>query len=503
MKLPSTLSLAIAVALPIFAQTAWSEVVELSFDSSFEKPGVLREEHAPEWLTNIEQEGGAFLDDPRGWHVAANAQPGVGQLEISLDRKKVTGNLVVAVLFDTDDTGDLSLQLFDAEGKVVAADLFGNLVDVGKEAITDTFVIPLGKYPTATKVVFERIRGELQMYGVALFPVDMEGTPAAAEMKKLADALGDPLSLANPLSKSLTRIAKNSKIAVDPALSAPPKNTTPAAAAPRRKYAAAQPPAAGLKVAPAPEDGLVGYWNMAHGDASDASGHGRHGQMRGGVVVVDGLHGKALKLRKNPTDNRDIPWDAVTLQPTPDLNLKENLTVSAWVKYSTIARRWGSQIVWFGDSQFGRDPWDLHILPDGTLEFRTDRSVTGKPVFTVHNDEIKLSPKGEKLLNQHVSVQSPDILAPETWYFVTGTGEKISPRMFAFKLYVNGEQVGEVKTEETVNYPSEQMWMTIGGVDKGTWQNFDGLVEEVRVYKRALSPAEIQTLYRQPWAAAK
>jgi len=43
------------------------------------------------------------------------------------------------------------------------------------------------------------------------------------------------------------------------------------------------------------------------------------------------------------------------------------------------------------------------------------------------------------------------------------------------------------------------MWMTIGGVDKGTWQNFDGEIDEVRIYDRALTPAEIQALYNQPW----
>ena len=269
--------------------------------------------------------------------------------------------------------------------------------------------------------------------------------------------------------------------------------------APVEKYPGAVPPAVGAVIPPVPVDGLVGYWNFDHADATDASGRGHDGRLRGGASFVTGVRGQALRLRKNPSSARAVSWDSVTLPTTPDLDLKETLTVTAWVKYTSIAPRWGSQIAWFGDRQYGRDPWDLHLDTDGTLEFRTDRSVTGKPVFTVFDNEIKLSPTGEKMLNQHVAVDSPKILAPDTWYFVAGTLEKLSPKMGALKLYVNGEIVGRARTGETVNYPTDKMWMSIGGVDEGEWQNFDGAIDEVRVYNRALTPAEIKALYGQSW----
>jgi hypothetical protein len=107
------------------------------------------------------------------------------------------------------------------------------------------------------------------------------------------------------------------------------------------------------------------------------------------------------------------------------------------------------------------------------------------------------------MMNQHVGVWSPDTLAPETWYFVAGTIEKIAPRKTVLRLFVNGDSVGEVRTPEVVNYPTDKMWMTIGAVDLGTWQNFDGLIADVRVYNRPLSAAEIKTLYQQPWQSGK
>ncbi len=482
------------------------QVTELSFDKRFEKAGEVPVTRAASWIVSVEQKGGAFLDEPRCWHVPATAAEGAGRLDIALDRKQINESLVATVLFDAENSADLAIQLFDAQGRTVVLDLFGNLVDVGRDAATNTFIIPLAKYPSAEKIVLRRIRGDVKVYGIVLYPVVTEGTPVKEALTELARVLGDPLSPENPLLKGLQQVAKSGGVAIAPVHSPAPKvgAEKPAAAPPRAKYAAAVPPAAGRATSAPPPDGLMGWWNFASGNAADAGARKHDGKIRGGAQIVDGLHGKALKLRKNPSPPPGaVSWDSVTVPVTPDLSLADTLTVSAWIKYSSIAPTWGSQIVWFGDAQLGRDPYVLHLFTDGTLELRSDRSVTGRPVFTVFENEIYLSPKGEPRMNQHVGVQSPNTLAPETWYFVAGTIEKRAPKQTVLKLFVNGEPVGEEKTSEVVNYPTDKMWMTIGAVDEGTWQNFDGLIEEVRVYNRALDPAEIKALYNQPWKTGK
>ena len=494
-------------ALPLFSllciitlaahAAAKPEIAELNFDPQCEQPGALKAAKAPAWITQITQIGGHYLANPRCWHVAPNAPEGLGRISIAIDRAQMKSNLVATILFEADDNADLAVQLFDAQGRVVVVDLFGNLVDVGKDAATDTFFIPLKKYPTADHLVIRRISGEVKVYGVVLYPVVTEGTPVKDELEKLARSLGDPLSPENPLVKGLQQIAKAGNVTLGGTKASDTKGGD-AAGKVRGVYPGAVPPPAGMKIFPPTTEGLVGHWDFERGDASDASGRQHHARIRGGAQVENGLHGKALHTRKNPSSARDVSWDSATMPVTPDLNLTESLTVSAWIKYDSIAPNWGSQIVWFGDSQFGRDPWDLHLLNDGTLEFRTDRSVTGKPIFTVFDDELKLSPNGKPMPNQHVSVRSPKTLAPGTWYFVAGTLARLTPHLNILRLYVNGEQVGEVKTPESVNYPSDKMWMTIGGVDEGTWQNFDGLIDNVRVYNRPLSAAEIKSLSYQP-----
>jgi concanavalin A-like lectin/glucanase superfamily protein len=510
------LSIAAAVRFAV-AATVEPEVAELTFDRRFEKSDALAEAHQPAWITNVEQQGGQFLDDPRGWQVAASAPEGIGRLMIAVDRQRLNSDLVATILFDADDAADIAVQLFDAQGRVVIVDLFGNLVDVGKELTTDTFIIPLRKYPTAEKIVIRRIQGAVNVRGTVLFPVAMQGEPVNEELEKLARVLGDPLSPENPLLKSLQNVARSAKVTIDPALAAAfrpattvalksaggapakpttaagvPASHTPSATKPERGvYQAAVAPAAVAATTSLPSSGLVAYWNFDHGDDADAGPHKLNGRIRGAAQFVDGIRGKAIRLH-------GAGHEAVGVRHAAALDLKDTLTVAAWIKYSSIAPTWGSQIVWYGDEQLGRDPWSLQLLTDGTLCLRSDRSVTGKPVFTVFDNEIKLSGKGEEELNQHVEVDSPKTLAPETWYFVAGTIEKISPRLRSLKLYVNGEMVGEVKTEEAVTYDTSRMWMEIGGVDFGNWQNFDGAIDEVRVYNRPLAPSEIQALYLQP-----
>ena len=481
------------------------QVAELSFDRRFEKAGAVADTEVPAWIASVQQKGGEFLDAPKCWHVAAAGREGVGQLAVGLDRKQINQNLVATVLFDADDSADLAIQLFDAQGRAVVLDLFGNLVDVGRDATTNTFIIPLVKYPTAEKIVVRRIRGDVKVYGLVLYPVVVEGTPVKEALTELARVLGDPLSPENPLLKGLQQIAKSGSVAIDPAHPATSALSKDHATLEkvRVKYAAAVAPAVSAKLLPAPTAGLMGWWNFSDGTGNDSSPRNHNGVIHGGAKFVDGLHGKAMKLRKNPNPPQTVSWDSVTMPVTQDLALSESATVSAWIKYTSIAARWGAQIVWFGDEQLGRDPLSLNLWTDGTLELRSDRSVTGAPVFTVFENEIQLSPKGRPMMNQHVGVKSPGTLAPETWYFVAGTIEKLGPRESVLRLFVNGEKVGELGTSEVVNYPTDKMWMTIGAVDLGTWQNFDGLIEDVRVYNRPLAPAEMQALYSQPWRTAK
>ena len=426
-----------------------------------------------------------FSDAPPGWIVPANAAPGSGRLTLKIDRQQLPGDLVATVLLDEKENSDIAIQLFDHENRVVALDLFGNLVSVGKDFSTDTFVIPLRKYPSAEKIVVRQINGAVSLRGMVLYPVVTEGEPVPEALRKLAAVLRDPLSDENPLAKSLQQIAVKTKSQIDPILQSGAATETKASG-PKYYDAATIIPA--VVAQPVPEAGLAAHWSFDGAILTDSGplklpAHGRYG-------FSDGVRGGALRLD-------GAVRQSVTIEHSPALDLKDSLTVSAWIKYSSIAPNWGSEIAWYGDRQLGRDPWQLHLLPGGYLEFRSDRSVTGTPVFTVFDNEIQLSKTGAPQQNQHVGVIAPNLLSPNVWYFVAGSIEKSGQHSSIFRLYVNGQQVSQVRTDEVVDYDTNTMWMQIGSVDKGEWQNYSGLIDELRVYNRALSKDEITALYSE------
>ncbi len=98
---------------------------------------------------------------------------------------------------------------------MIVLDLFANLVVVGREAKTDTFVVPLRKYPAAAKVAVRRIRGDVKVFGLALMPVVGEAEGDAQTLQELARLLGDPLSPDTPLVKGIASIAARNDVPVE------------------------------------------------------------------------------------------------------------------------------------------------------------------------------------------------------------------------------------------------------------------------------------------------
>lgn len=181
-------------------------------------------------------------------------------------------------------------------------------------------------------------------------------------------------------------------------------------------------------------------------------------------------------------------------EPSTQFELLDTITVSAWVKPETRGKT--GQIVWFGDRRGGRDPWQLTVLGNGKVRFRTDRAVTRRPAFPVRQQEIIVADGGVPHLNQHIAAESPDMLPLNEWSFVTGRIQKISESESVITVFVNGTAVDEVRTTESVDYDTAGMWLTIGAVHEGDTQNFDGSIDEVRVYRNALTEDEIRELYR-------
>ena len=188
---------------------------------------------------------------------------------------------------------------------------------------------------------------------------------------------------------------------------------------------------------------------------ADATGKGHTGTISGATRTASGRNGYALSF--------DGVNDWVTVSDAADLDLTSGMTLEAWVRPSslsgwrTVVMKQNSAGLAYGLYANDNDPW-----PALTVSIAgADRSSVGT---------------AQLLLN--------------TWTHVAGTYDGATLR-----LYVNGVQVRSVP--QTGSMAVTTGVLRIGG--NSVWgEYFAGLIDEVRVYDRALSEAEIQTDMNTP-----
>ena len=206
--------------------------------------------------------------------------------------------------------------------------------------------------------------------------------------------------------------------------------------------------------------GLVGYWPLNDGSGSkagDASGNGNTGTVTGATWTA-GNRGNSLDF--NGTDQHVIVNASSVLNPTT------SLTVSAWIKPDAVDNEW-SPVVESGGN-----------LNSGTGYFFGYYTATNSFVFEVGDGSY-----------DSVSVTLP----VGRWYHVVGT-YSASGNLY---LYVNGAQVGtHSHTVASISYDSNPF--TIGKLAYccATGHHFDGQIDDVRIYNRALSATDVSALYQ-------
>ena len=183
------------------------------------------------------------------------------------------------------------------------------------------------------------------------------------------------------------------------------------------------------------------------------SGKGNHGTIYGATWVSKGRWGPALSF-----DGVD---DYVEIAYSQSLNTPY-ITVEAWVIYSgstgaknPIVARWGDRSI------------AVFNLAVNTSDF---------PQFEARDPNVTTK----------VVASTP--IAQDTWYHLVGTYDSSYVR-----IYVNGVIAGETSA---TGDPLQQPTSNPVQVGKDQFDNyFYGIVNEVRIYNRALTADEIRALY--------
>jgi len=211
---------------------------------------------------------------------------------------------------------------------------------------------------------------------------------------------------------------------------------------------------------PAATSGLIAAYSFNEGTGStvaDASGTGNGGSIGSATWTTSGKYGGALSF--NGTNAR------VTVPDAPSLRLTNAMTLEAWVYPTAITNKW-RDVVYKGD--------DNYYLEATSSPGR--RPAAGGTFSGVVGE-----------------TSGGSILATNTWAHLATTYDGTTLR-----LYVNGTQVSS--KSQTGLFATSSNPLQIGG-DALYGQYFSGRIDEVRIYKTALTQPQIQTDMNAPIAA--
>ena len=201
--------------------------------------------------------------------------------------------------------------------------------------------------------------------------------------------------------------------------------------------------------------GAFGFDEVSGTSALDRSGLGNNGTVSGATRSASGRHGGALSF--------DGVNDSVSVPDAASLDLTNNMTLSAWVR------------------------------PTGATGWRTVlmKERPGGQSYSLYASSGVAAPSGWMVVGSaEQELLSPSPLPANVWSHLAFTYDGAFTR-----LYINGvEVINQPLTGSAVVGTGA---LKIGGnAIWGEW--FAGLIDEVRLYNRALTPTQLQTDMANP-----
>jgi uncharacterized small protein (DUF1192 family) len=195
------------------------------------------------------------------------------------------------------------------------------------------------------------------------------------------------------------------------------------------------------------ENGLVAYYPFDN-NANDASGHGNHGTVKGATLTADRFGSANSAYQFDGNDSH--------IQSTISINFAQGITYSAWVLVQK------------------RENGHANLISINNRSFS----------FFQFDGGFELC------LGKCLPRQSVDNVQDNQWqHFVVTIDNKIA------KFFVNSEMVKKLEVSSSLQNISDGS-LYFGG-ENGKGYNLTGIIDEVRIYNRALTDVEIQSLYKQ------
>lgn len=222
-----------------------------------------------------------------------------------------------------------------------------------------------------------------------------------------------------------------------------------------------------------PLDGLVAYYPL-NGNANDASGNGNNGTVVGATFNAGEGKDGAYVFDGNDYINIDVTID--------DLATTTQGTLSAWVKPVGATPSSYNGIIGFGDANAPEYVWIAIEQTTGVVYGNSRVASVGKWMIKTNSNPF----------------------SDNVWAYVVLVHNGTEP-----KIYINGVAVAQtfsLSTDKTVWFSGSPELDTgrIGDLNRNNFGEdlfFNGSIDEVAIYSRALSEAEILQIYNLNKAA--
>jgi len=208
-----------------------------------------------------------------------------------------------------------------------------------------------------------------------------------------------------------------------------------------------------------PPSGMVSWW-PGDGTADDIQ-DGNNGTLQGGVTFGAGKVGQALSL--------DGVNGRVLVPAASNLDLEQAFTIDAWVNFADLS--------------------SAHcIVTKGLVDNHQYAILSGGLAAP---DELNLLVRRQASasdgLDRLITVNQAH-LVPNRWYHIAATADGTNK-----SIYLDGQLLAT--NSAVAPYTTFSPAVEIGSANGGTVAFFHGMIDEVEIYNRALTQAEIQAIY--------
>lgn len=223
-----------------------------------------------------------------------------------------------------------------------------------------------------------------------------------------------------------------------------------------------------------PNLGLIA-WYPFNRNAQDESGNGHHGTVKGATLCKDRTG------NKDSAYNFDGVNDYIDLGSSPKLNPRDQMTITSWIMLPKKMPKVKSKNV-----QVRAEPIVERYEPNvGRRSYFTALYAGGYPRAYFYQDGGK--PKGGRGIG---SKSNPEPLNLKQHYFLAVSFDHARGGY----LFLDGEIISDLRYGDPIQQTKEST--TIGGVIYSESKYFTGVIDDVRLYDRALSKEEISSLYQ-------